>query len=287
MSKAKDEYELAIQEYFEYGELDPDRIEEFIDWYNNKRLQTDTGLTPSQMYELLYSDKSLSDVKDELLLKMLKCFDTNYTLEPEEIESKMKSIIEEIATRGGSVLPDIYPLLQSPYEWSCYFALVCIRKIKAKESVPYLIEFILKNDSLDLDGCFEEIEDALVDIGQDALDSLIYINTVAFEEKKYIDYLIGAIERIVCDKSYQFMKETLQRYLNDAEFREFFDLEMFIGGFIAQNNKDIIPLLKQLYNLPLTEYEKIEVDDTIDFLTDPEGAEKRFEEIFSDFESLK
>lgn len=84
-SPAKREFKLAWEEYSK-NNVEPKnnlemekQTEDFMNWYNNIRKQSDTGKTPNQMYEEIYGkeplDKTPDNINDELFSIAGEIFD--------------------------------------------------------------------------------------------------------------------------------------------------------------------------------------------------------------------
>ena len=70
-SRATEEFELAWKEFFKKkpkpknDQQDKKQLEDFINWYNNIRKQSDTGKTPAEMYKEIYGEEPKSPIKDK------------------------------------------------------------------------------------------------------------------------------------------------------------------------------------------------------------------------------
>jgi len=83
------EFEMAFQEFFKdkpkpkNDEEDKKQMEEFADWYNNTRKQSDTRKTPNEMYQEIYGKKPQKNPTEASRIMNFK-WDENYK-EPDEM----------------------------------------------------------------------------------------------------------------------------------------------------------------------------------------------------------
>jgi len=301
--RSMNEFELAWNEFFkdkpEPKNDDEERKEqeEFHHWYNYIRKQSDTGKTPAEMYKEDYGEepKNIFDEKkpsrfmnfewdkdyDEELMHLiydLQKYDNKegYKMEYEEAKRRLAPIIEKLIAKGEKALELVYELLENEETLSCLFALEILKEIKSEKSIPYLVDFIVKNQEGDYsEGC-DDAMNALVSIGKPAIPILLEKIKENFEDKKEYSFLTGALASIKDEKVCNFMVETVKDYINDyKKYDGWLDIHMFVADFDKQENKDILPLLKQLVAMDnLSKNEKLEIADTIKVIEDP----KKFEE---------
>ncbi len=171
-------------------------------------------------------------------------------------------------------------MLQKEGTWSCLFALEILKQIKSKKSIPFLIEFIKKNENKNhlWDDC-EEAMFALSSIGEPAIKPLLEDVNSAFEKDIYYTYLVGALTRIKSERVYAFMIDIVEDFIgNYKKYKGWFNIEAFVYEFETQGNREILPLLRKLASMEvLTGHERTEIEDTIRVVEDPEGYKKEME----------
>jgi len=216
------------------------------------------------------------------LIEELKKYNNEegYKLSYEEVKIRLSGTIKRLAEKGESALEHLHPLLSREGTWSCLFALITIKEIKSEKSVPHLIDFIKKNEEGDYwDEC-EEAMLALSSIGKPAIEPLLKEIKSDFENNIYRAYMVGALTEIKDDKVYSFMKEIIENYIENREkYEEWFDLAHFVYNFDKQNKKEILPLLRKLsFMKDLSKHDRLEIQDTILIIEDPEGFEQKVKE---------
>jgi len=306
LSIAQREFNSAKEEYFKNkpkpnNEREAHKeIEEFIYWYNNKRKQSDTGKTPSEMYKEIYVEEDIAeDVNGEiieLIEKLQKYDEIDEELDYDYIKEDLKDTIEDLTFKGELALGDLHFLIGFSDNISCSLALEIIRAIKNPKSISELIEFIKENEYDEMDiygGLCDEACFALTEIGEDSIDSLIKEIKNNIKNKEYYDYLIESLINIKSDRVYEFMRGLLEDYIKDCKkYDDWFEIIPFIIGFHEQNNVEALPQLKRLLELKKWERdEKIEIDEVIFHLENPEKYEIEFnkflEEMKKSFEQFK
>jgi len=96
-SQGMKEFDMAWKEYFDKKprpkneKEEKKEMEEFMDWYNNVRKQTDTGKTPSEMHKEIYG-KNPPKIHKEISRMMNFCWDEDYW-EPDQILSEAHQCI--------------------------------------------------------------------------------------------------------------------------------------------------------------------------------------------------
>lgn len=90
INKAKSEFSMAFEEYFKdkkkpkTDEEEKKQMEDFMNWYNNERKQSDTGKTPSEMEKEIYGKEPNRKIKFE--------WDKNYK-EPDELLEEADELV--------------------------------------------------------------------------------------------------------------------------------------------------------------------------------------------------
>jgi len=97
MAVGMKEFDIAWKEFFKgkphpkNDKEDRKQMEDFMDWYNNVRKQSDTGKTPSEMFNEIYGNDALKT--EEEFNRMIKYeFDEDY-FEPDELLIKTDQLI--------------------------------------------------------------------------------------------------------------------------------------------------------------------------------------------------
>jgi len=299
-SQAQKEFDMAWKEFFrdknkpENDDEEKKQMEEFIHWYNNIRKQSDTGKTPAQMYKEIYGIESKDEIRimnfewdenydEELLvfIEELKEYDNKegYKLDYKAVKKKLKSTTDNILKKGVKALDLLHELLENEETWSCLFALEIIKEIKSEKSIPYLIEFIKKNEDGDY---FEECSDAmwaLVDIGGPAVEEIILVIEKGLKEKIHYCYLFEALSKIWDEKGKKFRLNLLKDYVDNSEnYKGWFNLTMFLCDF-NEDEKEALPFLKKLEDMDLNIEEKRELESTIEIIEDPKGYKNKVHSI--------
>jgi len=216
------------------------------------------------------------------LIEELKKYDNpeGYKLEYSQVKENLKPTIEKFIKLGGENLDSLYSLLENEETWSCAFALEILKEIKNKESIPYLISYIIKNEKRDYGDDCEDAMQALTNIGNPAIEPLMKEIRNQFEKKAFYIFLVGALTEIKNEEVYNFMKELTEDYIkNEEKYGEWFCIDIFTHDFDKQGKKEILPLLKNLVSLDrISKHEKIEINDAIDSIEDPEGYEQKLKE---------
>lgn len=219
-----------------------------------------------------------------VLIQQLRKFDHKdyYKKEFNEVAELAQPFIKELVEIGEPVVEDLGNLANedNPYvenTFASYFALAALRKIKSEKVIPYLIEFLKK----DLDDGNEEAMFALQEIGQPAIAPLVKAVEACFENKIYIFHLIGALTEIKDKQVYDFLIEKVNDFLNNLDYySEWFCIDDFVYGFVEQENKEALSLLKKIKEkVEFSKHQLIEIDDTIKRLEDPESALKEDEDV--------
>ncbi|HLC57538.1 MAG TPA: SEC-C metal-binding domain-containing protein [Candidatus Nanoarchaeia archaeon] len=272
------------------------QLEEFAHWYNHVRKQSDTGQTPAEMESNTFHGFSIpaaagenrmlnfredKDYDEEIfcLVEDLKKYDNQqgYKLEYEEVKKRLDKTIQELIKLEEKALPALHALLEHAESWSCLFGLEIIKEIKSVKPVPYLVEFIVNNEEGDyFENCDIALQ-ALVNIGEPAVDALIKAINAGLENKIFYSYLDEALSKIGTTKGNEFRNKILEDYLqNQASYKDWLNLTLFIYCF-NENNQQSLPLLKKLEELELTEEEKLELKSAIAAIEDPFGYKKELE----------
>jgi hypothetical protein len=215
---------------------------------------------------------------DEVLIEELQKYDNEagYELSYDEVKAKLSDTIRKLTEKGESILDHLHPLLLREETWSCLFALEIIKEIKSERSIPYLINFIKKNEDGDYPDACEDAMFALSSIGKPAVEPLLKEIKSEFGNETYYFYLVGSLTEIKDEKVYSFMKEIVEDYIRNPEkYEEWFSIEHFVYDFEVQGKKEILPLLKELTSLDISERERREIQDTINVIENPKYFEQR------------
>lgn len=190
------------------------------------------------------------------LINELEQFDNKhgYRMSYEQVSHQLFPIVELIVKKGEELLPYLHELIKYEETWSCLFALMALKDIKNPQSVPYLIDFLKRTNDSDYYKSGEEAMFALTEIKD---------------------------ERV-----YSYMVFILEDYTNNPEkYNEWFSIDAWCFDFTEQGNKEVLPLLKRVLDMPnLTDDEQIEIKDTIEALEDPEKWQRKIE---TDIQILK
>lgn len=213
-------------------------------------------------------------------IDFLKSLDNEefYNKEEDEVLRYAHSTVQELIQLGNQATHELIGLLQTEFTWSCFFALTIFRETKDPQAVPALIAFLIKesDDSM----ANEEAMCALQDIGDPSIIPLIEDIQMAFDNKQYNSYLIGALTGIIGPDSYDFMVKITKDFIGKPwRYKGWFRIEDFTYNFVKQGRTDAIPLLRQVLEMKsITGSEKHELEDTIRALEDPVSYEKDIEE---------
>jgi len=222
-------------------------------------------------------------MNEELMgfIKELKHYDNEegYKLDYKTVRKKLEPAIKEIISKGEKALDHLHKLLENEKTWSSLFALEALKEIKSEKSIPYLIDYIVRTEKGDFGDSGEEAMFALTNIGEPAIEPLLQEIKIQFEKKKFYFYLTGALTEIRNEKVYNFMKEITEDYIRDEEkYDEWFHIDAFVHDFDKQEEKEIIPLLKELLKLDrISKQEEIEIKDTIEKIENPEEYRQKLE----------
>ncbi len=213
------------------------------------------------------------------LIEELKKYDNlkGYKLEYNDVRKKLESVISMLEKGGNDAINLLHKLLENEKTWSCLFALEILKNMKDERSIPYLINYIIKNEKEEYGDSCEDAMLALTNIGEFAIAPLIKEVRNQFEKKKFYIYLVGALTEIKGEEIYNLMKEITEDYIKDEEkYDEWFYIDIFTSDFSKQGKKEILPLLKDLVILDrVSKHEKIEISDTIEMIEDPVGYEQK------------
>lgn len=216
------------------------------------------------------------------LITELQKFDNpkGYKLTHEKVQKELQPVMNKIIALGEASVNQLHSLLEKEESWSCWLALRLLGDIKSERSVLPLVEFIRRTDESEYWETGEEAMKALTAIGKPAINILISELKNDFQEQKQYTYLLGAITEIRDDSVCEFMIGLLQDYVQDyKKYDEWFDLIPFVLDFDKQDSKKSLPLLESLSSMNhLSKEEKLEVDDTLKQLKNPEQYEKEMVE---------
>lgn len=297
------EFDLAWQEFFKdkpkpkNDEEERKQHEEFGHWYNHIRKQSDTGKTPAEMYKEIYGEEPPKDLikpsrvmsfgwdedyDEELvgLIEELKEYDNDkgYKLDYETVRKKLEPIINEIIKKGESALDSLYELLEKEETWSCLFSLEILKEIKSEKSISYLIKYLEKNEGGNHFENYEIASQALKNMGKTAVEEIICSLENGLKNKIHHGYLFETLSKINSEKGKKFRLKILKDFIdNPKKYKGWFELTLFICDF-NENDKEALPLLKQLKEMNLTEEEKCELESAIEIIENPEEWKKKLEE---------
>lgn len=218
-------------------------------------------------------------VMDEIgsLVEELKRFDNKegYEMGRKEVEKRLEPAVQKIIQRGGAALGHLHALLAHEETWSCQYALWILKEIRSEKSIPALVEFIRRTDESEYWDTGEDAMKALTAIGEPAVEPLLKEVKADFENRRFLSYMVGALTEIKDKRVYAFMKETIEDFLtNPKKYSGWFSLELFVHDFGVQGEKEVLPPLRKLLNLDLSQNDRPEVINTIKYLEDPEKHEK-------------
>lgn len=218
---------------------------------------------------------------NKLIIELQK-FDNpkGYRLTHEKVKEKLQPVMDDIIAIGEASVEQLHSLLEYEESWSCLFALQLLGEIKSEKSIFPLVEFIRRTDESDYWETGEEAMKVLTAIGKPAIDILISELKNDFQKHKQYTYLLGALTEIRDDAVCEFMIAILQDYIKDyKKYDEWFDLIPFVLDFDKQDSKKAVPLLEKLSSMDhLSKEERLEVNDTLKLLKNPEQYEKEMAE---------
>jgi len=202
-----------------------------------------------------------------------------------EIKKEAEPLINKISGIGEEALEYLYPLLDDPSTWTSLLALEIIIKLKSDKPLNFLIGFIKKYDKTDFWDRCELAMQALANIGKPAAELLLSEVKKDFENKTFNTYLVGALAEIKDESAYSFMVKIIEDYISDyKKYDNWFDIISFILDFDRQENKGAIILLEKLLNMHhLSTEEKIEIEDTLKAIKDPEAYKKETDKTISEY----
>lgn len=220
------------------------------------------------------------------LITQLQQFDNpkGYRFEYKTVKEKLGPVVEQLAQKGEAALEPLHELLNYEESWSCQFALEALKEIKSAKSIPYLISFVKKNEDGDYFESCDEALFALEAIGKPSVEPLLAEVKGAFAEKNFPGYLVEALTSIKDDRVYDFLTETTQNYLKENEkYEDWFEIDAFTCGFADQGKKEALPLLRQVLASGLSREAKGEIESAIEELEDPEGYERKIQELAEEY----
>jgi len=216
------------------------------------------------------------------LVTELQKFDNpkGYKLTHKKVQEELQPIMDKIIAFGEAGVDQLHLLLEKEESWSCWLALRLLGDIKSKKSVLPLVEFIRRTDESDYWESGEEAMKALTAMGKPVINVLISELKKDFQEQKQYTYLLGALTEIKDEAVFQFMTQLMQDYIqNYKKYDEWFSLIPFVLDFDKQESKEALPLLEKLSGMGhLSKEERLEIDDTIKVLKNPEQYEKEMVE---------
>lgn len=215
------------------------------------------------------------------LMNELKRYDNpaGYKLEYQNIKNNLQPAISQIIQKGEESIDELHKLLEHGETWSSVFALEIIGEIRSEKSIYPLINYIIKTEKEEFGDSCQDAMDALIAIGEPAVDPLLKEVKAQFTKKMFYFFLTGALAEIKSEKVYKFMEEITEDYIKDEEkYGEWFCIDAFVSDFDKQGNKNILPLLEKLSSLErISRRERIEIKDTIEVVKDPIGFKQQIE----------
>lgn len=237
-----------------------------------------TAIRPKAGREVMEEEKDIGS----LIFELQKHDNPRgYKLEYKQIKGEFEPIINTLIERCDEALDSLHKLLEHEETWSCLFALETIREIKSEKSIPFLINFIVTNEEGYHDEGYEEAMRALIHIGKPAVETLLREVKSDFNDSIFSLYLVGALTGIKDERVYSFMVEVINDLMaNPEKYDGWFKLEMFVYDFSEQENKEVLPLLRELLSKEwLNDSERMEIEDTILIIEDPEAFKRRNDEL--------
>lgn len=219
------------------------------------------------------------------LVEKLKQFDNpaGYKMKHEEVKRRLDPVMQKIIQLERDNLDPLHALLLHEETWSCLFALQILKEIRSVKSIPYLVDFIRKNEKGDYWESCEGAMLALRAIGEPAVEPLLRELKSDFEKKNYFAYLVGSLTGIENERVFSWMIQTVQDYIDNREkYADWFDIQSFTFDFDIHGKKEALPLLRKLLEMELPETEKREIRDTIRVIEDPE----KFQEEIKNYAKL-
>lgn len=220
------------------------------------------------------------------LISKLEQFDNKhgYRMSYEQISHKLIPIVDLIVKKDEELVPHLHELIKYEETWSCLFALMALKNIKSSLSIPNLIDFLKKNNDSDYWEAGENAMFALNAIGAPAIEPLLQAVSDMLKQEEFNIYLVGALTEIKDERVYSYMVSIVKDYVSNPEkYDEWFSIDAWCFDFTKQENKEVLPLLKKVLNMPnLTDDEQIEIKDTIEELEDPEEWQRKIEKDISE-----
>ncbi|MDI6738107.1 MAG: hypothetical protein QME12_06360 [Nanoarchaeota archaeon] len=227
------------------------------------------------------------------LISDLTAFDDEkyYNMDFDDVAKLAEPIMDRLVEIGREHIDKIGSLLNKEETWSCYFAIKILRGLKDRQALPYLIDFLKKDneDSVDYYENYEGAMYAVQELGKDALPALLAAvkEAIAMEEDK--TYLFGALFDAKSEEAYNLLAEIADDFLkNSDKYDVWLDAELFFSSFREQERKEAIPVLEKI-KARLDRY--VEIDDAIEYLTDNEAyeisSEKSIQRLENEYKEYK
>lgn len=210
--------------------------------------------------------------------------EAHYEKDEREIWPIVQNAVDVLMRMGTKATPELCPLLDKDFTWSCYYALRVLRVTKDPQAVPSLIRLLCRETDDTL--ASEEAMLALQDIGDASIEPLQQEITTQFNHEHYNPYLVGALTGIVSQAPYDFMIHVITDYLQTpGRYTGWFQLGDFTYNFAKQQRKEALPLLKQLLDhKTLQGHERHEIQETIEVLENPEQYEVRLRQTIDEID---
>jgi len=217
----------------------------------------------------------LTEEVQNLILKLKEYDSSDFDGKDYEFVRRIAdNTINSLMVNGEIILDYIYPLLECPETWTCLFGIEILGKIKSEKSVKILIDFIIQYEDTDYYDRCDEAMFALINIGKPAAKEIIITLDNLSRKNKYSGYLDEALSKIDDKEGRLFRSNILKDYIkNDKKYHGWFNLTLFIVGFNS-DEKEVLPLLKQLLKMDITKKEEHEILSAIEEIEDPEKYKK-------------
>lgn len=210
------------------------------------------------------------------LIKELEEYDgeKGYGLDYGEVRDRLGSCVSRLIDIGDESLERLGRLLENPENWSCFMALYIITKIKSERSVPYLIDFIEKNEKSDNFEACDIACTALSEIGEPAVEKMVESIEGGLKKKIHYCYLCEALSKINDKRASDLRLRVIKDYLeNPEEYKGWFTLTLFISDF-KQDDKEALFYLEKLRETRLNRAEKRELRGIIKLIEGADGGKE-------------
>ena len=160
-----------------------------------------------------------------------------------ELRRKAKDqVVKKLIEIGRPAVPALVGVLQKHDTWSAILAAEILGKIGDERAIQPLLRCL--EDKEDLDFLHEEAMFALVKIGRPAVPYLIKSVERNISDDLAIIYPIGALGRIRCKESFEFLIKLLNE--RPGVLDKPLNIEGLVCSLVDQGNRDAIPHLEKL-----------------------------------------